>query len=436
MNSNPLTRLRLFIANSYSMEDFRLLCTDLGILYDDLGGDERISVKADRLLYLVGQQRRYGELLLALRETRPSAFEQGGFNEITAEALQEALPVYSGEQMAEPGQGRQPQSSSKTNLNWPVVLTPIAQFQTTYTRGRDTYDKSFSIEESNGNFLGECGVTILDTIGDDTPKNVSAFQIWLFEHNNIHMVEKVIVSDHLFSDLTIKARLAPKGEPLLARPGEVYVLETETLLINAEITEILYGKGTSPPESFFERITIKLSACKKEPSARQFTPIARFQTTYTHGNDTYDDSFSIQEANGNFLGECGVTISDTIDDDIPKNVSAFQIWLLDRNDVEIQTKVIMSNYSFLDFVVKNRVALKGKVLVAGLDQVVVLETNSLIIHAEIIEMVYGRNQIRDKISEILSKKAPVPPQSFFQRLTITLSVWEKLDRFYLIAGSL
>ena len=115
MNANPLTRLRLFIANSYSMEDFRLLCTDLAVLYDDLGGDDRITVKADRLLYLVGQQRRYGELLLALRQTRPKAFEQGGFHDLISEALQDALPVYAGEQVTEPGQSKGKRGSKKAD---------------------------------------------------------------------------------------------------------------------------------------------------------------------------------------------------------------------------------------------------------------------------------------------------------------------------------
>lgn len=145
-----------------------------------------------------------------------------------------------------------------------VNATPIARFQTTFTRGHDTYDDSFSIENVHGDFLGECGVGISESIGLDAPKNVTAFEVWLFDKNDIRTVTKVIMSDHAFFDEALKAKLAPKGEPVLAREGETIVLETATLIINAEVTDMEYGSGALPPKSFFERFTVELSAWAKE----------------------------------------------------------------------------------------------------------------------------------------------------------------------------
>jgi hypothetical protein len=143
-------------------------------------------------------------------------------------------------------------------------VTPLARFETTYVRGHDTYDDSFSIENADGDFLGECGVGLSETIGADMPKNVTALEVWLFDKNDIRTVTKVAMSDHAFFDEAIKAKLAPKGEPMLARPDDVIVLETASLIVNAEITEMEYGTGTLPPQSFFERITVELSAWAKE----------------------------------------------------------------------------------------------------------------------------------------------------------------------------
>lgn len=157
-----------------------------------------------------------------------------------------------------------PTSAPVTTEGDSQQVTPIARFQTTYARGHDTYDDSFSIENSDGDFLGECGVGLSETIGADTPKNVSAFEVWLFDKNDIRTVTKVIMSDHAFFDDAIKAKLAPKGEPVLARPGETIVLETASLIVNAEITEMDYGAGTLPPQSFFERFTVELSAWAKD----------------------------------------------------------------------------------------------------------------------------------------------------------------------------
>jgi hypothetical protein len=145
-----------------------------------------------------------------------------------------------------------------------IHATPLARFRTSYVYGHDTYDDSFSIEMANGEFLGECGVGISESIGTDAPKSVTAFEVWLFDKNDIRTVTKVIMSDHAFFDEALKAKLAPKGEPILSRENETVVLETASLIINAEIKEMQYGTGVLPAQSFFERMTIELSAWAKE----------------------------------------------------------------------------------------------------------------------------------------------------------------------------
>ena len=141
----------------------------------------------------------------------------------------------------------------------------IARFRTSFSRGNDNYDDSFPIENANGDFLGECGVGISESIGTDMPRNVTAFEVWLFDKNDIRTITKVVMSDHAFFDDAIKAKLSPKGEPVLARLNEVVALETASLIINAEIVELEYGDNAGlPAESFFERFTIELSAWTKE----------------------------------------------------------------------------------------------------------------------------------------------------------------------------
>ncbi len=151
-----------------------------------------------------------------------------------------------------------------------VTAIPIARFHTTYSRGHDAYDDSFSIENSNAEFLGECGVGIAESIGTDLPKNVTALEIWLFDKSDIRTITKVVMSDHAFFDDALKAKLAPKGEPVLARETETIVLETASLIINAEITEMEYGSDANlPPKSSFDRITIGLSVWSKEGNGPQ-----------------------------------------------------------------------------------------------------------------------------------------------------------------------
>jgi hypothetical protein len=140
---------------------------------------------------------------------------------------------------------------------------PLAQFMTTYQIGNDLFDDSFSIDSPAGEFLGECGVGISETIGVGEPKKVSAFEVWLFDKNDIQTVTTVLMSENAFADDATRQRLAAKGEPVQAEPSREMILETATLRLEARVVDMSYGTGALPPESFFDRITLELVAWPK-----------------------------------------------------------------------------------------------------------------------------------------------------------------------------
>lgn len=146
---------------------------------------------------------------------------------------------------------------------WGAAGPPVAQFPTTYTLGDDHYDPSFSIELENGEFMGECGVGISETVGVGSPAKVTAFEVWLFDKSDIRTVTKVLMSDYAYHDEALRTKLAPKGEPMLVEVGREAILETKTLRVRARIVEAEYGTGALPPKSFFERLTIDLAAWVK-----------------------------------------------------------------------------------------------------------------------------------------------------------------------------
>ncbi len=143
-------------------------------------------------------------------------------------------------------------------------LMPVAQFMTTYMVGDDLYDDSFSIDAPTGEFLGECGVGISETVGVGEPKRVTAFEVWLFDKNDIQTVTKVIMSEHAHEDDKIRMRLESKGELILAEPGKQILLETATLQLEARIIDMEYGEGAAPDQSFFHRLTLELAVWPKQ----------------------------------------------------------------------------------------------------------------------------------------------------------------------------
>ena len=141
------------------------------------------------------------------------------------------------------------------------------------------------------------------------------------------------------------------------------------------------------------------------------SPLAQFITTYRQGEDLYDDSFSIDSVNGAFLGECGVGIAETIGVGDPKKVTALEVWLFDKNDIQTVTKVLMSEHANNDPALRQRLLSKGEPILIEPGIRFIMETASLQLEAHVIDMVYARG--------------PLPENSYFSRLTLEVSVWPK-----------
>jgi hypothetical protein len=173
----------------------------------------------------------------------------------TAPATRTAPPV---------GQPQQVGSESEwTDYSSLGEETPMVQFMASYKLGDDLFDDSFSIDSPSGEFLGECGVGISETIGVGEPKKVTAFEVWLFDKNDIQTVTKVLMSAHAFMDETTRQRLVAKGEPVLIEPGTETILETQSLRLVVRVVDTGYGEGALPAQSFFDRLILELAVWQK-----------------------------------------------------------------------------------------------------------------------------------------------------------------------------
>ncbi|MFC1959270.1 hypothetical protein ACFLYO_01040 [Chloroflexota bacterium] len=159
---------------------------------------------------------------------------------------------------------------------------PVAQFVSAYLTGDDYYDDSFSIEDASGGFLGETGAGISETIGVGAPKKVAAVEIWLFDKNDIRTITKVIMSEHAYNDEALRAKMAPKGDAVMAKPGLPVELETQTLRIIATIRNLQYGEGALPANSHFDNLTLDIAAYAKEGATS--APGTAISDMYNQGN--------------------------------------------------------------------------------------------------------------------------------------------------------
>jgi len=154
--------------------------------------------------------------------------------------------------------------TEKTDFQSMGLAPPVTQTMTTYVLGDDLYDESFSIDTQGGDFLGEYGVGVSETIGVGDPKKVTALEIWLFDKNDIKTATKVLMSEHAFDDMNLRARLEAKGELVMLEPQKQIILETAALQLLVTVSDLEYGVGALPPNSYFERVTLELAIWPKE----------------------------------------------------------------------------------------------------------------------------------------------------------------------------
>ena len=149
----------------------------------------------------------------------------------------------------------------------PVILPtgkPIAQFLTTYMYGDDLYDESFIFDAPNGAFLGECGVSFSDIVGSGEPKKISAFEIWLFDKNDVQTVTSVLMCQHAFDDLFMRENLEKKGDSVLAEVEKRFTMETASLVLEGHVVDLSYGELLQTPQSYFQRLTLELAVYEKK----------------------------------------------------------------------------------------------------------------------------------------------------------------------------
>ena len=172
-------------------------------------------------------------------------------------------------------QKRAAETTLKTQFETSNYGKPLMQRMSAYIAGRGQFDDSFSIEDENEKFLGECGAGISEYIGTGS-QNVTAVEVWLFDKDDfVRTLTGVFATEHAYNDPAIRSKLDPKGPVTIIEPGAVVVLETASLRLQATVKEVTYGSGPLPPNSYVEKLTVELAAWRKQgASAPAPSPVA------------------------------------------------------------------------------------------------------------------------------------------------------------------
>ena len=169
--------------------------------------------------------------------------------------------------------------------------------------------------------------------------------------------------------------------------------------------EPVIGDTVAGPQNYATSVAEGISLVAEE------IPVKSFSTPYVLGDDYFDPSFSI-EIGPDFLGECGIGISETLGAGDPKKVTAFEAWLFDKSDIRTITTILASEYAFSDPDLRSKLEPKGEVTLMHPGEIIILETTSLRVVARITELEYAQG-------------SNLPANSFVQKVNFELQAWVK-----------
>lgn len=136
---------------------------------------------------------------------------------------------------------------------------PMLQFTTTYTLGDDRYDPSRSIETPKGQFLGECGVGMVSASKQGQSRLAPAFEVWLFDKNDIQTKTHVLLSEYVEQDEEARRRLVKENPASLVKPGLIVSLQTATLQLRAKVLDVQYLAHDQRFHCYFERLAVEIA---------------------------------------------------------------------------------------------------------------------------------------------------------------------------------
>ena len=144
------------------------------------------------------------------------------------------------------------------------ITIPFNQFPVmvhtmmTYVMGDDHFDESLRVEDDLGDFLGECGIGIVNTVDNQLPKKVNALDIWLFDKNEINTKTVVLMSENAYSNEAIFNQMKNKGQPIMAEIGREISLETTNLVMSVRVVDMLCEETDPLNCTFFQRLTMEV----------------------------------------------------------------------------------------------------------------------------------------------------------------------------------
>ncbi|MBC7256168.1 MAG: hypothetical protein H5T66_08720 [Chloroflexi bacterium] len=157
--------------------------------------------------------------------------------------------------------------------------------------------------------------------------------------------------------------------------------EGEEILLDETVVPL---QGSTPEEE--PRTTQPLKSLTK---ARLGQAWSEFSTEYHLGDDDFYYAFTIESPEREFVGQCGVVVSDLLSGELPQRVDAFEVWLFETQGNRTVMSVLASPFAYHDEARFARLSRRGEVVMAQPGTTLTLEGDHLRLTVTVTDCVYA-----------------------------------------------
>jgi hypothetical protein len=192
-------------------------------------------------------------------------FEQEAYEAVPApgEAATEGGELEAEPDLAQPAASRQAaRPEAAPVVTAPVataagVMTKVGEWQAQYELGASDYDEAFDIYDTNGAYIGQCGLELVDPVGR-AHDQAAALQVWLWDTNDPDTKVKVLMSEGAYRDAAMRDQLAGEHEVVPIRAGTGFELRSYNLLLKGIVDKIEYAEQ-EPAGAIFSELQARIA---------------------------------------------------------------------------------------------------------------------------------------------------------------------------------
>jgi hypothetical protein len=149
----------------------------------------------------------------------------------------------------------------------PPVMTQLS----IYSPGR-SYDESYEIELESGEFLGQSGAVISESVDPDPV----AIEVWLFDMFSSKNIAKVFITPAGNNDPAIRSRVEgsvdnPATDIIVAQPGSDLMIESDKLRLQAKMASVDFNANGR-----YENFRLQILAWQKGAATAGAPPMSAY----------------------------------------------------------------------------------------------------------------------------------------------------------------